>query len=102
VVAGGMVSGLGQGLSFRAGLAAVTTAAPPAQRGAVASTFFVVAYVAISLPVVGVGVLAAQTDLKTAGEIVSLVVAVLSVLTFRLLQRGAGGAGPAGAAPAAS
>jgi hypothetical protein len=67
-----------------------------------AAAFFVVAYVAISLPVVGVGVLAAQTDLKTAGEIVSLVVAVLSVLTFLLLQRVARGAGPAGAAPAAS
>jgi MFS family permease len=95
LVAGGMVSGLGQGLSFRAGLASVTSAARAEQRGEVSSTFFVVAYVAISLPVVGVGVLASQTDLKTAGEVFSLLVAALSVLTFLLLHRAARSAGPA-------
>ena len=49
------VAGIGQGVSFRAGLAALNAEAEPSQRAEVASTFFVVAYLAISLPVIGVG-----------------------------------------------
>jgi MFS family permease len=88
LVVGGMVAGAGQGLSFRAGLASVTSATPAERRSEVASTFFVVAYVAISLPVVGVGLFAALTDLKTAGEVFSAVVALLALTTFALLHRG--------------
>jgi hypothetical protein len=84
-----MVAGVGQGLSFRAGLASVTSAAPAERRSEVASTFFVVAYVAISLPVVGVGLLAALTNLRTAGEVFSAAVALLALTTFALLHRGA-------------
>ena len=47
--------GVGQGLSFAAGLAAVNAAAPADRRAATASSFFVVCYVAISIPVIGVG-----------------------------------------------
>jgi MFS family permease len=89
LVVGGMIAGVGQGLSFRAGLASVTSAAPTERRSETASAFFVVAYVAISLPVVGVGLLAALTDLKTAGEVFSAVVALLALTTFALLHRGA-------------
>jgi MFS family permease len=87
LVLGGVIAGLGQGLSFRAGLAAVTSAAPAERRAEVASTFFVVAYVALSLPVVGVGVLAVATDLQTAGEIFAGLVALLALATLGLLVR---------------
>jgi MFS family permease len=87
LVLGGVVAGLGQGLSFRAGLAAVTSAAPAERRAEVASTFFVVAYVALSLPVVGVGVLTVATDLQTAGEIFAGLVALLALATLGLLVR---------------
>lgn len=79
LVTGGVVAGFGQGLSFRAGLASVNNAAPPEQRGAVASSFFLVAYIAISIPVVGVGVLAKLTSLQTAGVIFSILVAALAL-----------------------
>ncbi len=67
LVAAGILAGLGQGLSFRAGLASVTGAAAAEERSAVASSYFVVAYVAISIPVVGVGLLAELATLQTAG-----------------------------------
>src|SRR5205807_4855116 len=67
LVIGGVVAGVGQGLSFRAGLTAVNDAAPAEERGEVASSFFVVAYVAISVPVIGEGVLAEVAGLRARG-----------------------------------
>ena len=58
LLAGGVVAGFGQGLSFRAGLGAVNAGSPQSGGAEVASSFFVVAYVAISIPVVGEGLLA--------------------------------------------
>ena len=87
LIAGGLIAGAGQGLSFRAGLAALNHAAPDANRGEVASSFFVVAYVAISLPVVGVGVLADASSLKTAGELFAAVVAAVAAVVLVLLAR---------------
>ncbi|HEV7627364.1 MAG TPA: MFS transporter [Streptomyces sp.] len=82
----GLVAGLGQGMSFRAGLAAVNAKAPPDQRAGVASTFFIVIYVALSLPVVGEGLATDAVGLRTAGIGFSVAVAVLagSVLTALL------------------
>ncbi len=87
LVGGGLIAGAGQGLSFRAGLGAVTGAAPAEQRAAVASAFFFVAYVAISLPVVGVGAMAQATSLRTAGLVFTTIVAVLAAAAFGLLRR---------------
>ena len=87
LVLGGVVAGLGQGLSFRAALAAVNVEAPPAQRGAVASSLFVVMYVAISLPVIGVGLLAQEAGLRTAGLVFAVAVAALAAIVLLLLAR---------------
>lgn len=87
LIAGGLVAGVGQGLSFGAGMAAITSASPADRRGEVTSTFFVVAYVALSIPVVGVGVLTVATDLQTAGEVFCGLVALLGLATFGLLAR---------------
>lgn len=87
VIAGTVIAGVGQGLSFRAGLAGVNQASPPEQRGEVASSFFVVAYVAISLPVIGEGVLAQATSLKPAGLVFAGVVAALAAVVLVLLAR---------------
>jgi hypothetical protein len=80
------VAGLGQGLSFRAGLAAVNELAPADRRAEVASSFFVVAYVAISVPVVGVGLVADLTSLRTAGLIFAGLVALLAMTVLVLVQ----------------
>jgi hypothetical protein len=78
LVTGAIVAGIGQGVAFRAGMGAVTAASPPARRGEVASTFFVVLYIAISIPVVGIGVAAQMLGLRAAGIGFSIAVAVLA------------------------
>jgi predicted MFS family arabinose efflux permease len=84
---GGLVAGFGQGLSFRAGLGSVNAKSPPGKRAEVASSFFVVAYVAISIPVVGVGLLTEAAGLRSAGLVFAGVVAALSAVVLALLAR---------------
>ena len=73
-----MVSGIGQGISFSRGLAAVAERTPPERRAEVSSTYFVVAYIAISLPVIGEGFAARAWGLRTGGTSFALAVGVLS------------------------
>jgi MFS family permease len=87
LVAGAVLAGVGQGLSFRAGLTAVNAEAPEDQRGEVASSFFVVAYVALAIPVIGEGVLAELTSLRTAGLAFAAVVAAIAATVLLLLAR---------------
>jgi MFS family permease len=88
---GAAIAGLGQGMSFRAGLGAVGSRAPQEVRGAVVATFFLVLYVAISLPVIGVGAAAQAFGLVPAGVVFSAIVALLAlaavVLTVRASRR---------------
>lgn len=78
LVAGGLVAGVGHGMTFSRGLAAVVERTPAQRRAEVSSTYFVVAYVAISLPVVGEGLAAQAWGLRTAGVSFAVVVAVLA------------------------
>jgi hypothetical protein len=88
LVAGGAVAGCGRGLSFHAGLAAINDATPADRRGEVVSSFFVVAYVAISVPVLAVGVVAELANIRTAGLILAGGVAALALTGVVLLMRG--------------
>ena len=85
VIAAVIVAGLGQGLSFRAGLQAVNSQAPAERRASVASTFFIVMYIAISLPVIGDGVVANVLGLQTAGIAFSIAVAVIAAIALATL-----------------
>jgi MFS family permease len=78
LVACALVSGVGQGLSFAAGVALVAGGAPEDRRAAVTSSLFIVAYVGISLPVVGVGLLNQATSLITGPTIFAVLVALLA------------------------
>ena len=80
LIAAAVVSGIGQGISFSRGLAAVAERTPPGRRAEVSSTYFVVAYVAISLPVVGEGLVARRLGLQTAGVTFAIAVAILSIV----------------------
>jgi predicted MFS family arabinose efflux permease len=93
LVLGGVIAGLGHGLAFRAGLTAVNTRAPAEHRAAVASSFFVVMYVAISVPVIGEGILAQATGLRTAGLTFAAVVAAVAAAVLILLGRERASAG---------
>lgn len=85
VIVAGIVAGLGQGLTFRAGLQAVNGRAPAERRASVASSFFIVLYVAISLPVIGEGVAANAVGLQAAGIVFSIAVAVLAAVALATL-----------------
>jgi len=87
VVIGGMLAGAGQGLSFRSALGRLNAEASPQQRVQVASSFFVVAYIAISIPVIGEGVLAEIAGLRTAGLVFAGVVAAIAAVVLLLLAR---------------
>jgi MFS family permease len=84
---GAIVSGLGQGMSFRAGLGMVTAASPARQRGEITSAFFVTLYIAIAIPVVGEGAAATAFGLVTAGAVFAGGVAVLAAVVLLLLAR---------------
>jgi MFS family permease len=93
LIAAAVIAGAGQGMSFSRGLAAVAERTPPERRAEVSSTYFVVAYVAISLPVIGEGLAAQSVGLQTAGVGFAIAVAVLATvcLTAILLRERAGG-----------
>lgn len=79
LVAGALCGGLGQGLAFRGAVTAISAAAPAEHRAATVSTFFVVAYLGISLPVVGVGALTLWIGLRDAGLTFAACVLVLAL-----------------------
>jgi MFS family permease len=87
LVVGAAVAGVGQGMSFRAGLGAVSAGSPAERRSEVASSFFLVLYVAISLPVIGEGIATAAFGLVTSAVAFSVIVAVLAAIAFVSLLR---------------
>jgi MFS family permease len=80
-----VVAGVGQGISFSRGLAAISELAPADRRAEVSSTYFVVAYVAIALPVVGEGLAAQHWGLRTAGVSFAIAIGVLSVICLAMI-----------------
>ena len=86
ILTAALIAGAGQGISFSRGLAAVVERAPTQHRGEVSSTYFVVAYVAISLPVVGVGLAARSWGLRPAGVAFAAAVGVLALLCLAAIQ----------------
>lgn len=103
LILGIVVAGFGQGLTLRGGLTQVNEHAPAEQRGAVASSFFVVLYIAISLPVIGEGVLAQAVGLRVAGLTFAALVAALSaslLIRVATTHHGARHAGTASASVA--
>ncbi|MPV50605.1 MFS transporter [Pseudactinotalea sp. HY160] len=90
-----VVVGVGHGITFRAAVAAITAASPPDRRAEAMSTFFVIGYVGLSLPVVLVGLLATAWDLRSASLVFAAAIAALTlaaVVTLVRLGRRARGA----------
>jgi MFS family permease len=87
LIASASVVGLGQGLVVGAGLAAINQRAPVERRGETASSFFVVMYVGLSLPVIGVGLASQAFSLRTAGIAFSVAVAALVLTVLASLAR---------------
>lgn len=82
---GAIVSGLGQAFSFRAGLSTVNSVSPQDKQAEITSTFFTIAYIAISIPVVGVGLLQLGLSIQGAGLTFSIIVVLLAIISLVLL-----------------
>lgn len=87
LVAAAIVAGIGQGLSFGRGLAAISECTPPERRAEVSSTYFLVAYVALSLPVIGFGAAAQRWGLQLTGEVFAGIIGTLAVVCFVAILR---------------
>lgn len=85
LIVSAIVCGIGQGITFSKGMAVVTAALPADRRAEVTSTFFVVLYVALSVPVVGAGAAASAWGLVTAGLVFAAAVALLAVIAGSLI-----------------
>ena len=87
LIAASVVSGVGQGISFSRGLAAVAEGTPADCRASVGSAYFVVAYIAISIPVIGAGLAAQAWGLRTSGTIFAMAVGVLAAACLVAILR---------------
>ena len=87
LVIGVLLGGLGVGLSFRASLVTVTRIAPEARRGEVISTFFIAAYVGLTIPVVAAGILIDTTTLLTATVALAVFIGVLVAAAAAIIVR---------------
>ncbi|HJQ44457.1 MAG TPA: MFS transporter [Jatrophihabitantaceae bacterium] len=87
LVIGGVVGGAAQGAGFRAALQLITAASPPDQRGAVASSFFAIGYIGLSIPVIGIGIGTREYGLVDTGQAFTGILAVLTVIALAGLVR---------------
>ncbi|MEU8630216.1 MFS transporter [Streptomyces sp. NPDC048669] len=82
-----VVGGAGQGLTFLGGITEINRVAPKDRHADVLSSFYVVIYLGVGVPVIGVGLLATATGLLTAVQIFAAVVAALCLLDTLALAR---------------
>lgn len=96
---GGALAGAGAGVVFKAALAAFVGGAEPAKRGEAASSLFVLAYLGLIIPVLGVGTATLFVSAQTAMLFFAgVLVIVLGVVGSFALGRPSGPA-PAGGTP---
>ena len=81
-VIGDLVTGIGFGLAFMSGTRRANRAAPPDRRGAVMAAYFLVAYLAISVPVLVVARIADHLGLDTTYDLFAAAMAVLCLLAL--------------------
>jgi MFS family permease len=79
-LAGAVVGGAGFGVAFLGALRALSGAIPHEHRAAVMSAFYVVAYLAISVPAIIAGVLVTPLGLEPTFEIFGSIVAALALV----------------------
>jgi MFS family permease len=86
IFASAVIEGAGQGLAIGAGLAAINERVRE-RRGEVSSTYFVLVYVALALPVIGVGLLASAWALPPAALVFCGAVTVIVAFVLTTLLR---------------
>jgi MFS family permease len=90
LVVGTILAGIGQGVTFSAGIVAISAASPADRRAETVSAFFVIAYAAISLPVLLVGAAVGSWGLRLSGIVFTSACGALTlaalVAVLRLLR----------------
>lgn len=87
LLAAAVLAGAGQGMVFRAGMAAVAQATPAEQKAAVTSALFVMFYFSMSLPVIALGLSIPMFGLPHTGEVFSALVALIALLALASMKR---------------
>jgi len=77
---GSVVGGIGFGIAFLGGLRALVAAIPNAQRGAVMSAFYIVAYASLSVPAALAGLVVTHLGLQSTFEIFGSIVAAIALV----------------------
>jgi predicted MFS family arabinose efflux permease len=87
LVVGTIVVGVGQSLSFRAGVTAISVASPDHERAQTVSSYFLVAYTGIAVPVILVGVAAGPFGLRNAAIAFTAAVTALTLAALIAVLR---------------
>jgi predicted MFS family arabinose efflux permease len=82
LLAATVLAGTGHGLAFLGGLSTINNAAPAGRHAEVLATFYVIIYLGVGLPTIGVGFLATAAGLLTAVQSFAYVVAVLCLVVL--------------------
>ncbi|NYJ68716.1 MFS family permease [Pseudoclavibacter chungangensis] len=87
LIAAAVLAGIGQGSLFMGGMRAVTSRTPAESRTEATTSFFLVAYVAISVPIVTAGLLTQVLSLTTTGLLCAGAIGVATLLALPFLGR---------------
>lgn len=87
LLAATVIAGTGQGLAFLGGLTVVNQAAPADRHAEVLSSFYVIIYLGVGLPVIGVGFLTTVAGLLTAVQYFAGFAALLCLAMLLVLAR---------------
>lgn len=79
LIVGAVIAGASQGLLFSKGIAAIASRVEPHRKADATSAYFVIAYLAISIPIIAVGFAAEAWTLTTAGVVFAAVIAVVAI-----------------------
>jgi MFS family permease len=85
-LAGTAVGGIAVGCVFLGSLSTANRLAPPERRGQVVSSYFVLCYLGLTIPVIGVGISSESFGIFRSVLVCSIGLAVLTVLSFVALQ----------------
>lgn len=83
---GTIIIGFGWGLAFMGSMALVNEVAPPKQRGHVVSSFYIILYLGVGIPVIGIGFVSEILGLYEAVLMYTCMIGVLSIVTIILIR----------------
>jgi MFS family permease len=93
-LAGTVICGGAVGAAFSGGLATALNVAAPTERGRVSSLFYLIAYVGITIPVIGAGIGVAEAGILPTFIVLGTVLAVFDLAALTYLRRRPPGSSP--------